>query len=105
MALNELSFDGAAQAKRNPRAAIEKVAGKLGKTSTICRKCYVHPEVLNSYMDGNLVLELTSKVESELRSDVQSLKPEEAAVLAILRGRLAKEAERPASKKQRANAA
>ena len=28
----------------------------LGNTPTICRKCYVHPEVLNSYMDGNLVL-------------------------------------------------
>ena len=93
MALNELeSFDNAAQAKRNLRAAIEKVAGKLGNTPTICRKCYVHPEVLNSYMDGNLVLELKSKAESELRGDVQSLKPEEAAVLALLRGRLAKEA-------------
>jgi DNA topoisomerase-1 len=34
MALNELSFDSAAQAKRNLRAAIEKVAGKLGNTST-----------------------------------------------------------------------
>jgi hypothetical protein len=54
MALNELeSFDSAAQAKRNLRAAIEKVSGKLGNTPTICRKCYVHPEVLNSYMDGN----------------------------------------------------
>lgn len=77
MALNELeSFDNAAQAKRNLRAAIEKVAGKLGNTPTIRRKCYVHPEVLNSYMDGNLVLELK-----------------------------AKEAERPASKKQHAKAA
>jgi DNA topoisomerase I len=57
MALSELeSFDSAAQAKRNLRAAIEKVAGNLGNTPTICRKCYVHPEVLNSYMDGNLVL-------------------------------------------------
>ena len=100
----KLSLDGAALAKRNLRAVIEKVAGQLGNTSTICRKCYVH-EVLNSYMDGNLVLELTSKVESELRSDVQSLKPEGAAVLALLRGRLAKEAETPASKKQSANAA
>jgi DNA topoisomerase I len=56
-------------------------------------------------MDGNLVLELKSKAESELRSDVQRLKPEEAAVLALLRGRLAKEAERPTSKKQREKAA
>jgi len=104
MALNELEgFDSAAQAKRNLRAAIERVAGKLGNTPTICRKCYVHPEVLNCYMDGKLVLELKSKAESELRGDVQSLTPEEAAVLALLRGRLAKEAEGPASKKKRAN--
>ena len=106
MALNELeSFDSAAQAKRHLRTAIEKVAGKLGNTPTICRKCYVHPEVLNSYMDGNLVHELKEKAESELRGDVQSFKPQEAAVLALLRGRLAKEAELPASKKQRAKAA
>jgi DNA topoisomerase I len=96
MALNELeSFDSAAQAERNLRAAIEKVASRLGNTPTICRKCYVHPEVLNSYTDGNLVLELKSQTESELRT-VQRLKPEEAAVLALLRGRLAKETERTA---------
>ena len=95
MALNELeSFDSAAQAKRNLRAAIEKVAGRLGNTPTICRKCYVHPEVLNSYMDGNLVLELKSQAESELVGAIGSLKPEEAAVLALLRGRLEKEVER-----------
>jgi DNA topoisomerase I len=104
MALNELeSFDSAAQAKRNLRAAIEKVSARLGNTPTICRKCYVHPEVLNSYMDGNLVLELKSKAESELRSGMESLKPEEAAVLALLRSRLAKEAE--GSRRQRTRAA
>ena len=98
MALSELeSFDSAAQAKRNLRSAIEKVSARLGNTPTICRKCYVHPEVLNSYMDGNLVLQIKSQAESELRSAVGSLKPEEAAVLAMLRGRLAKEAEQPAS--------
>jgi DNA topoisomerase-1 len=106
MALNEVeSFDSAAQAKRNLREAIEKVAARLGNTPTICRKCYVHPEVLNCYMDGNLVLELKSKAESELRGDVQNLKPEEAAVLALLRGRLAKEVERTAAKKPRVKAA
>jgi DNA topoisomerase I len=96
MALSELeSFDSAAQAKRNLRSAIEKVSGRLGNTPTICRKCYIHPEVLNSYMDGNLVLEIKSQAESELRSAVENLKPEEAAVLALLRGRLAKVAEQP----------
>jgi hypothetical protein len=46
-------------------------------------------------MDGNLVLEIKSRVESELRSAVGDMKPEEAAVLALLRGRLAKQAEEP----------
>jgi DNA topoisomerase I len=95
MALSELeSFDSAAQAKRNLRAAIEKVSARLGNTSTICRKCYVHPEVLNSYLDGKLVPELKSKAEDVLRSSLESLTPEEAAVLALLRSRLASEAGR-----------
>jgi DNA topoisomerase-1 len=93
MALNELeSFDSAAQAKRNLRSAIEKVSARLGNTPTICRKCYVHPEVLKPYVDGNLVLEF--KLKAELRGPVGSLKPEEAAVLALLRDRLAKESQR-----------
>jgi DNA topoisomerase-1 len=92
MALNEMrSFDSAAQAKRNLRTAIENVAARLGNTPTICRKCYVHPEVLTSYLDGNLILEIKSAVESELRDALDNLKPQEAAVLAMLRGRLARE--------------
>ena len=92
MALSELeSFDSAAQAKRNLRAAIERVSARLGNTSTICRKCYVHPEVLNAYVDGNLVLEFKSNAEGELRSTLGRLAPEEAAVLALLRSRLRKE--------------
>jgi DNA topoisomerase-1 len=92
MALNEVkSFDSAAEAKRNLRAAIENVASRLGNTPTICRKCYVHPEVLTSYLNGNLVLEIKSAVETELRDALEGLKPEEAAVLAMLRGRLARD--------------
>jgi len=46
-----------------------------------CRKCYVHPEVLSSYMDGNLLLEIKSELEGDLRDALAGLKPEEAAVL------------------------
>jgi DNA topoisomerase-1 len=89
LALNELEgFDTAAQAKRNLRTAIERVAARLGNTSTICRKCYVHPEVLNSYLDGKLVLEIKSGIESELCDELAGLPPEEAAILAMLRARL-----------------
>ena len=89
LALNEVrSFDSAAQAKRNVRAAIERVAARLGNTSTICRKCYVHPEVLSSYLDGSLLLAIRSEAENELRDQLAGLPPEEAAVLAMLWERL-----------------
>ena len=53
MALSEFeSFDSQVRAKMNVKRAIEQVAARLGNTPTICRKCYVHPEVLNSYLDG-----------------------------------------------------
>ena len=98
VALKEVeSFDSAAQAKRNLRAAIERVAARLGNTPTICRKCYVHPEVLSSYLNGGLVLEIKSEVESELRDELSGLQPEEAAVLAMLRTRLAQAVETPLS--------
>jgi DNA topoisomerase I len=103
MALSEMqSFDSATQAKHNLRTAIENVAARLGNTPTICRKCYVHPEVLASYLDGNLMLEIKSEVEGELRDALPRLKPEEAAVLAMLRGRLERETEaRPTAAKAR----
>lgn len=89
LALKEVSnFDSAAQAKRNIRDAIERVASRLGNTPTICRKCYIHPDVLSSYFDGSLVDAVTSGIDDELRDDLAHLAPEEAAVLALLRARL-----------------
>jgi len=90
LALQEFEkFDSAAQAKRNLRRAIETVAARLGNTPTICRKCYVHPEVMSAYLDGNLVEELQAAIETEWREDLGALKPEEVAVMAMLRTRLA----------------
>ena len=57
MALHELAdFDRDVTAKANIRDAIERVARRLGNTPTICRKCYVLPEILTSYLDGALAL-------------------------------------------------
>ena len=74
--------DGQAAAKENVRAAIKAVAVQLGNTPTICRKCYVHPEIVESYLSDRLTLE------EELRGDLRRLRPEEALVLAFLQRRL-----------------
>jgi DNA topoisomerase-1 len=81
------AFDSQAQARRNLVRAVEAVAERLGNTPAICRKCYVHPEVFNAYLDGSLIRHLRDRVDHELRS-LADLPPEEAAVLAFLRHRL-----------------
>jgi DNA topoisomerase-1 len=51
------------QAKRNVRDAVHKVAAKLGNTPSICRKCYIHPEIITTYIEGALLLEIKDKKE------------------------------------------
>ncbi|MDF1586100.1 DNA topoisomerase IB [Marinimicrococcus flavescens] len=89
-ALSEFeAVDSEAAAKRNITQAIERVAGRLGNTPAICRKSYVHPEILDAYMDGSLLEALKERIEQELREDLEGLAPEEAAVLVFLQRRLA----------------
>ena len=94
LALTEFeAVDSEVKAKKNVRAAIEAVSARLGNTPTICRKCYVHPEVLNCYMDGSLLLDIRQEIEEELGENLASLRPEEAAVMALLHERLSRDAE------------
>ncbi|HEX8912763.1 MAG TPA: hypothetical protein VF796_10425 [Humisphaera sp.] len=69
--------------KKHLVAAIETVARRLGNTKAVCRKCYIHPAVLNAYMDGDLADRLKAKAEAELRS-ARGLDKDEAAVLRML---------------------
>jgi len=85
------AFDSQAQAKRNVVTAIEAVAKRLGNTKTVCRKCYIHPAILNAYMDGSLVEMLKRRVDRELAGSLNTLPAEEAAVLALLQERLKRE--------------
>jgi DNA topoisomerase-1 len=87
------SFDSQAAAKRNVTQAIERVASRLGHTPAICRKSYVHPDIVGAYMAGDLLLSLKAEVEAELAEELSGLQPEEAAVLAFLQQRLAGAAE------------
>jgi DNA topoisomerase I len=85
MALRELeAFDSAAQAKKNVVQAIESVAKKLGNTRAVCRKCYIHPAILDLYMEGRLVRALKATRQNRKNRSLRYLKPEEAAVMALL---------------------
>ncbi len=81
--------DSQVMAKKNVVTAIEAVAGMLGNTVAICRKCYIHPAITASYLDGTLAGTLRVKADSQIAYHLHDLKPEEAAVLALLRQELA----------------
>jgi len=95
LALSEFeSFDTQAAAKRNVTRAIEQVANNLGNTIAVCRKSYIHPAILDSYLDGSLLEFLKGQVEATLREELEGLSGEEAAVLAFLQQRLSREVHR-----------
>jgi DNA topoisomerase-1 len=63
-----------AEARRQLNQAVEAVAKKLGNTRAVCRKCYIHPAVIDAYLAGSL------------QQKVQGRR-EEAAVLALVKPR------------------
>lgn len=82
------AFDSDSAAKKNVVAAIERVAARLGNTRTICRKCYVHPAIIDAYMEGDTVESIKQRADEELSKNLHELPPEEAAILMLLHNRL-----------------
>ncbi|HKO17826.1 MAG TPA: DNA topoisomerase IB [Acidobacteriaceae bacterium] len=84
------------QAKKNVVEAIKRVAARLGNTPSVCRKCYVHPAVLENYMGGAMVQaarkEVAHQVEKEVEKDIHALRDEEHELLKMLEQKLAKAA-------------
>jgi DNA topoisomerase I len=104
LALQEVQkFDSATQAKRNVVRAIEAVAARLGNTPSICRKCYIHPRVIDAYLDGTMARALKQRTEKTLTEGIDRLQPQEAAVVGLLQQRLQRVvAQKPARERKRA---
>jgi DNA topoisomerase-1 len=75
-------------ARKNLLAAIRRTAGHLGNTPTVCRKSYVHPAVLDAYLDGRIERRLEEAADAMEESGL-SLEPatadEEREVVKLLR--------------------
>ncbi len=90
LALEEFApADSRTQARRNLVRAVESVAQRLGNTPTVCRKCYIHPAVLDAYLEGTMLDSLQRKTDEAL--DEPALPEDEAMVLNFLRRRLEEE--------------
>ncbi len=85
LALQELeAFDTQTKAKSNMVRAVEAVSKILGNTPAICRKCYIHPAILDGYLDGSLREALKRRAETKLADPGAGLKAEEVAVMSFL---------------------
>jgi DNA topoisomerase-1 len=82
------------QATRNVVAAIRETADLLGNTPAVCRRAYVHPVVVEAYLDGRLRGALLQAVEEEGTSPMETTPHEEKAVVSLLRRQIRDDAER-----------
>jgi DNA topoisomerase I len=73
----------ATHGKKCVKEAIARVAALLGNTPTVCRKCYVHPLVVETFLEGTLPEQLRLN-----RRNGAGLSPEEKGVLKFLASRL-----------------
>jgi DNA topoisomerase-1 len=88
------AFESTTQANKNIVAAIKTVSASLGNTPSVCRKCYVHPGVLDAYLDGTLKLDAVKAADEQVvdANDASfELSHEETAVLTLLEAGLTKE--------------
>jgi DNA topoisomerase-1 len=72
----------AAEAKRNVLSATKAVAARLGNTPTVCRNCYIHPAVAQSYVDGMFPFDYARRMVPG--PDRRGLLPGERLLLRIL---------------------
>ena len=70
----------AKQTEKNVKAAIADVANRLGNTTAVCRKSYIHPVVLDAYRAGAFRIKRSA-------ATGRGLNAHEKAVLALLRRR------------------
>jgi DNA topoisomerase-1 len=96
LAFRELErFDSQAASKKAVVQAVESVAGLLGNTPAVCRKCYIHPAIVDGYLDGSLADALKQRADAVLDADGAGLTAEEAAVTAFLSRRLGEQTGHP----------
>lgn len=92
LALAELAqFSSDAEAKRFIVAAINAVAQRMGNTATICRKCYIHPAIIDAYLDGSLARAMAARSTQHKRPSSR-LRAEETTVMKLLRRRSSRRA-------------
>ena len=81
--------ESATMAKTTVNEAIKLVATRLGNTPAVCRKCYVHPSVIDHYLEEGPLAALAGAVIDDFKVPTKALRPEERTVVKLLERRAA----------------
>jgi DNA topoisomerase-1 len=88
--------------QRNVATAIREAAENLGNTAAVARQAYVHPAVVDAYLDGGLRTALVRAAEEADQPPGATKPAEERAVVELLRARLHADARRARPSPKRA---
>ncbi len=92
LAADALRKMGAARTKReaekNIVAAVDMTAKRLGNTRSVCRKYYIHPALIEAYLEGSVLPPLPERRWNKRKSTGPMLRQHEMDVLAFLKARL-----------------
>lgn len=80
--------------RRNVVSAIRETADRLGNSPAVCRKAYVHPVVVEAYLDGRMGGALVRAAEASEEAPAGTTPAEERAVVGLLQQRLRDDAAR-----------
>ncbi|MFL5467820.1 MAG: DNA topoisomerase IB [Gemmatimonadaceae bacterium] len=86
------------EAERNIIAAVDMTAKRLGNTRSVCRKYYIHPALIEAYLEGSVLPPLPDRRWNKRKSSGPTLRQHEMDVLAFLKARLKPKAKRAANR-------
>jgi DNA topoisomerase-1 len=78
------AFETQTEAKKNAVQAIASVAEQLGNTPAVCKKCYVHPAILECYLCGAMLKTFEKQAKKEPSGSSHGLLPAELDLLYLL---------------------
>jgi DNA topoisomerase-1 len=75
------------EAEKNIVAAVDLTAKRLGNTRSVCRKYYIHPALIEAYLEGSVLPPLPDRKWSARKSQGPALRQHEKDVLGFIKAR------------------
>ena len=85
------------EADRNIVAAVDMTAKRLGNTRSVCRKYYIHPALIEGYLEGSVLPPLPERRWNKRKSKGPTLRQHEMDVLSFIKARLKGKSRRTAA--------